>query len=141
VDGDITVEWTAATGTAESPIRYRIYVAIGAVSAASLFVSQNAGFVVESQTQARLFTLGDGQTVFTEGQQYTFGVRAVSSVGVSEENVQVITIVSQSTGNPTEILQNLVIRLEASTNSLLGGVEANIETTEVFMEVLDEEEI
>jgi hypothetical protein len=121
VDGDITVDWDAATGTAEGPIRYRVYAALGVLSPTSLFVQENVAAVVESPTQIRLFTLGDGETVFQEDSQYTFGVRAVSAVGIGESNEEVLTITAISTGNPTEILQSLVLRLEKSAGILAGS--------------------
>jgi hypothetical protein len=120
-DGDMTVDWNAATGTSEPPTRYRVYVALGTVTPAALFVQINVAAVVESPTQIRLFTLGDGQTVFQEGLLYTFGVRAVSAIGIAESNEEIITVVSTSTGNPAEILQGLVARLEKSASILIGS--------------------
>jgi hypothetical protein len=139
VDGDIFVSWIAATGLAEQPIRYRVYVAEDSVNAATLFVSSNVAAVVESLTEVRLFTLGDGVTVFLEDKEYTFGVRAVSAVDVSDTNTELIVETSISTGNPVEILQNLVNKLEKSAAILTGlggtGVEFQSYETSVTIEM------
>jgi hypothetical protein len=137
VDGDIYVYWSSATGLAEPPFRYEVYTAFGSVNAAALFVPGNISTVVESLTSVRIFTLGDGVTVFQEDEVYTFGVRAVSSVGVSDSNTAIIVETSISTGNPVEILQNLVLKLEKSANILtgLGGTSVEFQATETVVTI------
>jgi hypothetical protein len=94
-DGSFTLGWSAATGSAAAPIRYRMYAALGSVSAAALFVNSNWVTTTKSGvTGGNVFQLGDQVTFFMNGQTYTFGVRAVSSENVAETNTAILTATS-----------------------------------------------
>jgi hypothetical protein len=89
-DGSFSISWSAATGTAQNPLRYRIYIALGVVSSGTLFSSSNY-FVSESGAlSARLYTLADGSLLIGENE-YTIGVRAESASGIIETNSVVIS--------------------------------------------------
>jgi hypothetical protein len=87
-DGSITASWSAATGSAATPIRYKVYAALGAsVSPTSLFVAANLVEEAPSTwTMARFYQLGDQATFFNPGSTYTVGVRAFSAENITETN-------------------------------------------------------
>ncbi len=88
-DGSFTAGWSVATGSAQNPIRYQVYIALGTVSAAALFVSGNIVYSVPG-TSVLITTLSN-QTYLTKGQDYTVGVRAISANNISETNTAVLT--------------------------------------------------
>lgn len=116
--GAFGVAWSAASGAAATPIRYEIYVALGTVLAAALFNSSNLVKVVQGVTSSFVDTLGDQTTYFVNGQTYTFGVRAVSAVGVSDNNTAVSTSTAIGSGNVPVALQTAITDLEASKVSI-----------------------
>lgn len=89
-DGSFTVDWTTATGTAANPIRYRIYISVGSVSAATLFAITNYFVSSTGTVSARLYADPLG-AVLIAGSVYTIGVRAESAVGVIETNTAILT--------------------------------------------------
>ena len=107
-DGSFTLSWSAATGAFATPVEYDIYVALGSVSASSLFVSGN--MVETSQnnaTSANVSTLANLTTYFVNGQVYTFGVRAVSSTSISDTNTTIMTATAIASGNLASIFQTI----------------------------------
>ena len=90
-DGSFTLTWSAATGAFATPVEYDIFVALGSVSAASLFVSgNNVSTSQNNATSANVFTLANLATYFVNGQIYTFGVRAVSATNISDTNIAIL---------------------------------------------------
>jgi hypothetical protein len=115
-DGSFLISWLSATGSALAPIRYEIYSTLGPASPATLFQQSNICKVVQNGLSSKIFTLGDGSTCFVKNQQYTFGVRAVSSSGISESNVVVLTQTAIASGNLADIFQTLVSQFENTQN-------------------------
>lgn len=107
-DGSFTVNWSAASGSASTPYSYNIYVALGSVSAVTLFQSFN---IVQTKlspaTDSRVFQLANG-VYFVQGSTYTFGVRAVSSNGFAETNMAITTSMAIASGNVSVLLQTQV---------------------------------
>lgn len=93
-NGSIKVNFPAATD-ATTPVRYRVYIALGSVSAAALFVSSNVVSVVEPSGSGPfstyIYTLSDLTTYLAINQIYTFGVRAVDAVGNMNTNTVIDT--------------------------------------------------
>ena len=128
-DGSFTVTWSAATGSSALPVEYRMYAAIGSVSAASLFVNSNwVSTTKQTVTTGNVFQLGDGATYFINGQIYTFGVRAVSSQNVSDTNIVILTSTAIASGNLASVFQTLVNDLSTeivNLNSDLSDIKKN----------------
>ena len=91
VDGSVTLAWSTATGGSATPIRYKLYVASGSVSGTVLFASTSS-FEVVGVTSFKIYTDSTGATL-APGATYTFGVRAVDSIGNMETNLAVTTAV------------------------------------------------
>lgn len=118
-DGSFTITWLAAYGISASPTEYRIYVAIGSVAAASLFVDSNwISTSKQTVTTANVFQYLNGTEYFNTGSIYTFGVRAVSSQNVSDTNAVIITSTAIATGNLPSVFQTLVDELSGAVSSL-----------------------
>jgi hypothetical protein len=118
-DGSFGITWLPAYGISASPTEYRVYVAYGSVTAASLFV--NANWVLttkQSATTATVFQLGDGITYFSNGNTYTFGVRAVSSQNVSETNAVIATSTAIGSGNLGSVFQDIINDLSSEISNL-----------------------
>lgn len=107
--GGFLVQWLAATD-ANPPVQYRIYVALGVVSAATLF-ALNPVKIIRGMLLARVFTLTDQATYFIKGQQYTIGVRAEDSIGNIDSNVIILTPTAIATGDLPTVLQDLATDL------------------------------
>lgn len=91
LDGSFVVTWALATST-KPPVRYEIYVSLGSVTAAALFVTANrVAFAPGALTAWRIFVLRDQVTYFMPGQVYTFGIRAVDSLNFNDTNVVILT--------------------------------------------------
>ena len=100
-DGSVTAHWSLATGSAATPIRYKVYIAVGAsIPAASLFVAANLAEEAPSTwTYANIFQLGDQSTYLVNGQAYTVGVRAFSAENITETNTVTLNVTAIATGN------------------------------------------
>lgn len=147
-DGSITALWSAASD-ATPPIEYNIYIALGVVSAAALFVPGNLVTISPALTTSkRIFTLADQTTYLVNGQQYTMGVRAKDAVGNIDTNLVIQTPTAIASGNLPVVLQTLATDLD----SVLAAAQTTLEsissaggtslTAELEIEtVLDVEEI
>jgi hypothetical protein len=124
-DGSFTVNWASASGSASTPYSYNIYVALGSVSAATLFQSSN---IVQTKLSpainSRVFQLNDG-TYFVQGFTYTFGVRAVSSNGFAETNLVITTSVAIASGNTSALVQNQLDQLQDLADTLTENAKLN----------------
>lgn len=89
-DGSLTAGWSAATGSAQTPISYVVYVSLGSVSAGALFVDANIIGRFDTLS-VRFYTLPDSNDFLTKGETYTVGVRAISANGISETNTTIDT--------------------------------------------------
>lgn len=93
-NGHIEVAWAAASD-ATPPVDYLIYIALGSVSAGTLFNSSNLVTISPAGTLSKkIFTLADQTTYLINGQIYTFGVRARDAVG----NINTNTAIMNATG-------------------------------------------
>lgn len=90
-DGSALLSWSAAT-TTKPPITYQLFVALGSVSAGSLFVTANmVDEVPAAMASWRVFMLANQTLYFNPGSVYTFGVRAVDSFNYSDTNTAILT--------------------------------------------------
>jgi hypothetical protein len=89
-DGSVSVNWSAATGVAVPPVRYRIFIAAGSVSGAVLFAGSTYMVTGTNATTFKAYTDASGNTLVA-GSIYTFGVRAVDSHGNADNNLAVLT--------------------------------------------------
>lgn len=123
-DGSITASWALATGSAATPVRYKVYIALGSgVSAASLFVvGNNVMDASSTQTFVRVFTLGNQTTLLVAGQAYTLGVRAFSAENIAETNTATLNATSQ--GVPSAQLNTLITQVIATQDVLQTSVNA-----------------
>lgn len=125
--GDFTINWSAATST-KTPVRYEIYVSLGVVSAAALFVTANrVGFAPGLLTSWKVNTLRDQITYFINGLTYTFGVRAVDSQNFSDSNVVVLTSTAIASGNIGGVFQATEAAF-AATELLLAADHVNFQS-------------
>lgn len=147
-DGSITALWSAASD-ATPPIEYNIYIALGVVSAAALFVPGNLVTISPALTTSkRIFTLADQTTYLVNGQQYTMGVRAKDAVGNIDTNLVIQTPTAIASGNLPVVLQTLATDLDAvlaaaqTTLESISSAGGTSLTAELEIEtVLDVEEI
>lgn len=113
VNGSLLASWLAATDPSD-PITYDVFIALGVVTASSLFLAANRAQSVAG-LQTALFQLPSG-ALLQDGQVYTVGVQARDAVG----NVTSVTalLTATSTGvsavNLSEVLRQLHI-LAATT--------------------------
>jgi hypothetical protein len=125
-DGSITAAWAAGT-TVNPPIEYIVYIAVGSVSPAALFVSANAQRCVPTSVlSTRIFTLADQTTYLINGQTYTLGVRARDAYSNTETNTVIQTATAIASGNLPAVLQTLVASL-AVTDANLSTDHANFQ--------------
>ena len=119
-DGSVTINWALATGSAATPIRYKVYIALGAsVPAATLFVGTNIAQEAQSTaTFANVFQLGDRATYLVNGQAYTVGVRAFSATNVTETNTVTANVTAIASGNIGGVIQATAVSLASSATSL-----------------------
>ena len=116
-NGSITVAWGSVTEAVSLPVEFLVYVALGDVDAATLFVPGNLTKIVPSgATSTKVYTLADQTTYLAAGQTYTFGVRAKDAVGNINQNVAVETAVS--TGVLTDGLAEYVTQLTGDISTL-----------------------
>jgi len=125
-NGSITASWATATD-ASSPITYLIYIALGSVSAASLFVPANLVTIAPSlATSTKVYTLADQTTYLLANQIYTLGVRASDVVGNANTNTAIAT--ATSSGVLSDSLSATVSQLVATT-ARLDGYTSTLGTT------------
>ena len=115
-DGTFTVSWSAATDST-TPIRYNVYIAVGSVSAASLFVSSNIVKVVRGLS-SNVSTLANQTTYIVNGQIYTFGVRAEDAVGNLNTNTAILTSTAIGSGNLASLFQTIAASLVTTESNL-----------------------
>lgn len=128
-DGTFIVTWAAATST-KIPVRYEIYVAVGSVSAAALFITANrVAFAPGSLTSWRIGWLRDQTTYIVNGQIYTFGIRAVDAQNYSDSNNVILTSTAIASGNIGGLFQSLEILFAADIVSLANQI--SLLTTQV----------
>lgn len=117
-DGSITVNWAAATDSS-TPITYPVYIAVGSVSAAALFVPSNMAVIAPANTlTTKVFLLGDQTTYLINGTTYTIGVRAIDAYGNVNTNTTILTTVAVASGNLPVALQNALTDAIALADSL-----------------------
>lgn len=117
-DGSFTVSWLSASD-ATPPIEYNIYVALGSVTALTLFQSSNIVTISPASTVSkRIFTLSDQTTYYVNGQIYTFGVRAKDAVGNQDSNLVIATQTAIASGNLPVVYQNIATQLAATESAL-----------------------
>lgn len=112
-DGSISVAWALASST-KTPIEYHIYIALGSVSAATLFQSANVATPVPAgKTSGRVFLLPDQATYLVKDQQYTIGVRSNDSYGFEDTNTAIQVVTAIASGNFPVVFQSLLDTLDA----------------------------
>jgi hypothetical protein len=118
-NGSIKVNFPAASDVS-APIRYRIYIAAGSVSAGALFVPGNIVDILEPSGAGpyskNIYTLADQTTYLAIDGLYTFGVRAVDALGNAEFNSAIVT--ESSFGVLPDCLVSAASSLAASLASL-----------------------
>lgn len=117
LDSTFSVSWSPATGGAATPINYEVYIALGNVSAGTLFQASNMAKVVQNNT-TKIFMLADGVTYFVRGQVYTLGVRARSASGIQDSNTAILTAAAVAPGNLPVVYTNIA--------NQLADIEANL---------------
>lgn len=138
-DGSITVSWLPALDSTP-PIEYVLYIALGSVSAAALFVTGNiVAISPELSSDFKIYTLSDQSTYLVNGQVYTLGVRAKDGVGNIDSNLTIQTETAIASGNMPAIYQTIANNLNQSVNTLnsisstlagSGGLTAEFEENE-----------
>ncbi len=103
-DASLTYSWGSVTGSAQTPVRFQMFIAAGSVSAAALFVTGNR-LRDAYGSSSTVYMLADG-SFLTKGVTYTAGVRAVSANGISETNTAILT--AAVTGVSVNTLPSLV---------------------------------
>lgn len=127
-NGAIQVTWLAATD-ATPPIEYKIYIALGSVSAGTLFNSSNLVTIAPAGSLNKMiFTLADQTTFIIKDQVYTLGVRAEDAVGNVDTNTAILTATALGSvdlatifGIDVDDLEAQIVLLTALVNSLTGS--------------------
>lgn len=126
-DGSISLAWLAATDLT-GPIEYLLYIALGSVSAGTLFQVSNLVTIAPAVLTKKIFTLADQTTYLVNGQQYTVGVRAKDGVGNINTNVVILTPTAIASGNIPGVYQQILndlidveIGLSASASAIASG--------------------
>lgn len=141
-DGTIKATWALGTDSTP-PIEYLVYIALGSVSAATLFQSTNLYAIAPSgSTSLDVYKLGDNVTYLIKDLTYTLGVRAKDGVGNIETNVAVLTAVATGSGNLPQVLSSAATVLDSVVDALVaaGGVDVEIETPQLDLEIQSDEE-
>ena len=110
VDGPILITWGAFTSI-NLPVEFQVYVALGVVSAATLFALEPVAILPQSATSYGVFMLTDQVTYLVRGQIYTLGVRCKDAVKNQNNNLAILTSTAIGTVNLPTVLQNLEINL------------------------------
>lgn len=111
-DGSFTVTRGAASST-KNPLKFKYYVKLGTVSAATLFASDAnvAQIEPDTNTSARIFMDPDDVTYFVKGQTYTFGVKALDAFGIEGGPNTVMTATAIASGNFPVVMQSFLDQL------------------------------
>ena len=132
-DGSITVNWSLASDSS-TPVEYLVYIALGSVSAATLFQSSNLVRINPAgTTTTRIFLLGDQSTYLVNGSTYTLGVRAKDAVGNINTNNAILTATAIASGNLPSVYQSVATQLQntetafAATEVLLAQDHVNFQ--------------
>jgi hypothetical protein len=142
LDSTFTISWTQATGLAVQPIRYAVYVALGAsVAPATLFQDQNVAKIVTAIGTTKVFMLADGSTYFVRGQAYTFGVRAISHNGIAETNTATQTATATASGNLPDVYQIVLAGLQDVQGDLEQDHLNFLDDSQGFQEQIDQLEV
>lgn len=123
-NGTFLVAWPAATD-ATGPITYDIYISLGVVNAASLFVASNITMSFRptgaGPYSRYIYQLGSSGAYLVYGQIYTVGVRCRD--GLSNENTNTALLTAVSNGvlpdNFAQVYSQLVALVSAG--SVVGG--------------------
>lgn len=119
-DGSIGVAWALATST-KTPVDYRVYIALGSVSAATLFQQSNVTIhVPPGKTSGRVFLLPDQSTYLVKDQVYTLGVRANDALGYEDSNTAIQVVTAIASGNLAAVFQTIATEM-AATEVLLAA--------------------
>lgn len=117
-DGSITAAWSAGS-TPKTPLEYEIFIALGSVSAATLFQASNLQKIVPTgTTSTKVFMLADQATYILNGATYTLGVRAKDALGYEDSNTAILTTTAIASGNLISIFQTVAASLAATETSL-----------------------
>jgi hypothetical protein len=139
-NGALKATWIAASDSTP-PIEYLIYIALGSVSAGTLFVNSNIVAVSPAGTLfINIFTLADQTTFIIKDQVYTMGIRSKDGVGNIDSNVVILTAtalgsvdLSTSLQDSADSLENSAISLAASVKNLGGGFNLSTEIINTSM--------
>lgn len=113
VDGAINVAWGSFTSV-NLPVVFQIYVALGSVSAATLFALQPVAIAPNTASNWYVTQLSDQSTYLIKGQVYTFGVRCRDGVNNQNTNLTIMTATAIGSANLVTVLQTLAINLAAT---------------------------
>jgi hypothetical protein len=115
-DGSLVPTWLAGS-TSKPRLMYEVYMAEGTVSGSTLFSTRDniTAIFPENSLLGRVYHLPDQSTHIVKGSTYTVGVRAVDSLGYQDSNTVVENVIAISSGNLTEVLQDISDSLQASS--------------------------
>lgn len=146
-DGSIEVDWLPALDSTP-PIEYVLYIALGSVSAATLFVNGNIVAIAPQLSNSfKIYTLSDNSTYLVNGQVYTLGVRAKDGVGNVDSNLVIQTETAIASGNMPAVYQTIATNLNTSITTLnsisntlagSGGLTAEFEEHEDLTALFEE---
>jgi hypothetical protein len=120
-DGSVTLNWSAATFVV-TPGQYLLYIALGSVSAATLFALAPASIAPAGNTSFKVFTLNDEATYLVNGNTYTVGVRAKDAVGNIDSNTVIETFAATASGNIGGVMQATAASLAATQTSFAASL-------------------
>ena len=119
-DGSTTVSWALATSK-KTPVDYHVYIALGSVSAATLFQQSNVTIhVPPGKTSGRVFLMPDQATYLVKDQVYTVGVRANDAQGYEDSNTAIQVVTAIASGNLAAVFQTIANQM-AATEVLLAA--------------------
>lgn len=143
VNGSLQANWSAGTTSSKDPIEYLIYIALGSVSAATLFQSSNLVTMSPSGTTSRkVFTLANQTTYLIKNQIYTMGVRAKDSQGYTETNTAILTATATGYVDLPSVYQDIADQLDTAKDQIQAaasaitagaGVQVSLVSTELTM--------
>lgn len=117
-NGSITVTWaTATTNGAATPIRYEIYCLAGTQTATSLFVTANRVAIARSAQTSYDIYEDATEAIFTN-QIYTFGIRAISAVSITDTNTVVMMATSAGILPLTSSVASYLIAIKTNTDTI-----------------------
>lgn len=119
-DGSISVNWALASSS-KPPVYYHVYIALGVVSAASLFIDANVtAHVPPGKTSGKVFLLPDQMTYLVKGQQYTLGVRSTDAFGYADTNMVTLQATAVASGNLPAVFQDIADALDLDHDNFVG---------------------